>query len=54
VRNNTDCALDEIRWKIVKAMLDEFPQLAQRSKNVLQPKEATFIVFRRFVLTVMS
>jgi hypothetical protein len=35
VRNNTDCALDEIRWKIVKAMLDEFPQLAQRVKEYL-------------------
>ena len=35
MRNNTDCALDEIRWKIVKAMLDEFPQLAQRVKEYL-------------------
>jgi hypothetical protein len=35
VRDNTD-NIDEIRWKIVKAMLDEFPQLAKRVKEYLK------------------
>ena len=33
VRNNTDCPADEIRWKIIKAMLNDFPQLRQRVKE---------------------
>ena len=33
VRNNTDGPADEIRWKIIKAMLDDFPQLRQRVKE---------------------
>ena len=33
VRNNTDCPADEIRWKIIKAMLNDFPQLRQRAKE---------------------
>jgi hypothetical protein len=36
VRNNTDCVVDEIRWRVVKIMLDEFPQLAQRVKEYLK------------------
>jgi len=35
VRNNTDAPADEIRWKIVKAMLNDFPQLWQRAKEYL-------------------
>jgi hypothetical protein len=35
VRNNTDYAIDEIRWNIIKAMLDESPKLAQRVKEYL-------------------
>jgi len=33
VRNNTDCVVDEIRWEIIKAMLNDFPQLRQRVKE---------------------
>ena len=37
VRNNTchDVA-EEIRWKVLKAMLDDFPQLRQHVKEYLQ------------------
>jgi hypothetical protein len=35
VRDNTE-SLDEIRWKIVKAMLDEFPQLAKHVREYLK------------------
>lgn len=27
---------EEIRWKVLKAMLDDFPQLRQRLKEYLQ------------------
>jgi len=36
VRNNTDCLADEIRWKIIKAMLNDFPQLRQRVKEYFE------------------
>jgi hypothetical protein len=36
VRNNTDCPSDEIRLKIVKAMLNDFPQLRQRAKEYFE------------------
>jgi len=36
VRNNTDGPADEIRWKIVKAMLNDFPQLWQRAKEYFE------------------
>lgn len=29
----------EMRWKIVKAMLDEFPELKQRTKAYLKNKQ---------------
>jgi hypothetical protein len=37
VRNNTD-NLDEIRWEIVKAMLENFPKLRQRVKEYLEAR----------------
>jgi hypothetical protein len=33
VRNNT---CDEIRWQVIKGMLDEFPILKERAKNYLK------------------
>ena len=29
----------EVRWKVVKAMLDEFPELKQRTKAYLKNKQ---------------
>ncbi|MEM3536178.1 MAG: hypothetical protein QXF44_00215 [Candidatus Bathyarchaeia archaeon] len=29
---------DEIRWQVVKAMLEEFPSLKERVRNYLQEK----------------
>jgi len=29
----------EVRWKIVKSMLDEFPELKQRAKAYLKNKQ---------------
>jgi hypothetical protein len=37
VRNNTN-SLDEIRWQVVKAMLENFPKLRQRVKEYLEVK----------------
>jgi len=31
--------ITEIRWKVLKAMLDDFPQLKQRVKEYLQARE---------------
>jgi len=31
-----DTASQELRWKVVKAMLDEFPDLRQRTKAYLK------------------
>ena len=36
VRNNT---CDEIRWQVIKAMLDEFPTLKERVKNYLKEEQ---------------
>jgi hypothetical protein len=36
VRNNTDYTIDEIRWEIVRAMLENFPKLRRRVKEYLQ------------------
>jgi len=30
---------EELRWKIVKSMLDEFPELKQRTKAYLKNKQ---------------
>jgi hypothetical protein len=30
---------EEIRWHVVKAMLDEFPTLRQKVKNYVRPEE---------------
>ena len=30
---------DEIRWQVVKAMLDEFPTLRQKVKNYVKTEE---------------
>jgi hypothetical protein len=32
----SEVASQELRWKIVKAMLDEFPELKQRAKAYLK------------------
>jgi len=36
VRNNTCDGVEEIRWQVIKAMLDEFPILKERAKNYLK------------------
>ena len=48
VRNNTDCPADEIRWKIIKAMLNDFPQLRQRTKEYLEPEAPDSLRFLHF------
>jgi len=41
VRNNKQLLIDdEIRWKIIKALLNDFPQLRQRTKKYLEAKAA--------------
>ncbi|MCS7115732.1 MAG: hypothetical protein N0A00_10140 [Candidatus Bathyarchaeota archaeon] len=30
---------DEIRWQVVKAMLDEFPNLREKVKNYIEEKQ---------------
>jgi hypothetical protein len=30
---------EEVRWKVVKAMLDEFPELKRRTKAYLKNKQ---------------
>lgn len=37
MRNNRD--KEEIRWQVVKAMLDEFPTLRQKVKNYIKTAE---------------
>lgn len=36
MRNNTHEMEEEIRWKVLKAMLDDFPKLRQRARTYLQ------------------
>jgi hypothetical protein len=37
VRNNTcDDAVGEIRWQVIKAMLDDFPTLKEKAKDYLK------------------
>jgi hypothetical protein len=38
MRNNKQLLLidDEIRWKIIKALLEDFPQLRQRTEEYLK------------------
>jgi len=36
VRNNTREIDAEIRWKVLKAMLDDFPRLRQRARAYLK------------------
>jgi hypothetical protein len=41
VRNNKQFLIDdEIRWKIIKALLNDFPQLRQRVKEYLEAEAA--------------
>jgi len=40
VRNNTcDDTVGEIRWQVIKAMLDEFPTLKEKAKNYLKEEQ---------------
>jgi len=53
VRNNTREMDEEIRWKVLKAMLDDFPRLRQRARAYLQvlkeaDKEVYFLERLRF------
>jgi hypothetical protein len=41
VRNNTD-SLDEIRWQIVKTLLENFPKLKKRVREYLESKSKAF------------
>jgi hypothetical protein len=38
VRNNTQDTESEIRWKVVKAILDDFPNVRQKAKQYLAAK----------------
>jgi hypothetical protein len=36
---NTSQKSDEIRWQVIKAMLDEFPVLKERVRNYLKEQK---------------
>ncbi len=45
---NTDAKSEEIRWQVIKAMLDEFPALKEKVKSYLRKqKPKTEIMTRR-------
>ena len=37
MKNPTD--FEEFRWQVVKAMLDEYPNLRQKVKNYIEPRQ---------------
>jgi len=40
VRNNIcDDVVGEIRWQVIKAMLDDFPTLKEKAKNYLKEEQ---------------
>jgi hypothetical protein len=39
VNMNTGFENEEIRWKVIKAMLEDFPNLKKRVKRYLEKKE---------------
>jgi len=50
VRNNTS---DEIRWQVIKAMLDEFPTLKEKVEDYLKEEQESKKK-RSTVLSVLS
>ena len=41
MRKNTYETVEEIRWKVLKAILDDFPRLRQRARAYLQVVKET-------------